>query len=145
MKNINQIKASHFTTKFPTRSKFKMGELVRLRKLDHTTHPALKRYGAGMIGRVVGMNYKKGNYMRVYPYYVRFPDGCVFPIKSAYLEYRSYSKSVALEHLQYTRRQLRQIVTSNVRKIITCRGGYISCEDYRIIDKAIKKIRKLYE
>jgi len=147
MKNIKSIKSPFFTTDLPARSKFKMHETVRLRNLDDATHPALKRYGAGAAGYVVGMRYKKGNYFRVYPYYIEFNDGYIFPVKPCYLEY--FNKKVAIAAAKKRNQQinLRHIVEQTARDLLKQRtgSGALSIRDMEFTDKAIRKIRKIFE
>jgi hypothetical protein len=149
MKNITCIRSPHFTIELPKRSKFKLDQRVRLRKLTDLmpeAQPAAhRRYGAGKVGVVIGMNYKKGNYMRCYPYYVQFDDGYVFPIKPCYLTEENTGKAKAKQAKTEKRWKLRNIIEDMVREVLKDHGGYVAVEDHRKIDRAIKNVRKLYE
>jgi hypothetical protein len=91
IRGIKDIRSSHFTKDFPEKSKFKVGDIVKLRRLDYATAtPAHKRYGTGAKGKIVGMQQHTGagattSYSKARGtnrYYVQFEDGNVMPLAS---------------------------------------------------------------
>lgn len=144
MKNLKDIKSPYFTTKLPKQSKYKLQEVVRLRELHQVTHPALRRYGVNVVGIVVGMRYQKGNYMRCYPYYVQFHDGEIFPIKPAYLSHVNQYIELARREKSKDSRAVRKIVEDLVRACMKLEPSK-SFDKHQLTDKALAKIRKIYE
>lgn len=57
MKTVNDIRSKRFTRIIPKRCKFKLNEIVKLRKLDLVTNDALKRYQPGVEARIVGLQH----------------------------------------------------------------------------------------
>lgn len=90
--DISQIRSTHFTPKLPSKAKFKDGEKVMLGVgNEYNQVPAIKKYGPGAIGEIVGMQRNTGPGRTAWGaspmnrYYVKFEDGKIWPVSSFYL------------------------------------------------------------
>lgn len=90
--DISQIRSTHFTPTLPAQAKFHDGEKVQLGQgNEFNQNPAIKKYGPGAVGVIVGMQRNTGPGRTAFGagpqnrYYVKFADGKIYPVSSFHL------------------------------------------------------------
>lgn len=85
-RKVGDIRSQKFTTNLPDRTKFRLKEKVKLGQIDLTDpSAAYKKYGAGAVGTVVGLQKNTPARSAVNRYYVQFEDGNIYPVPSSHL------------------------------------------------------------